>query len=114
MWDMRISRVVESRDVIWLKCMFFKDDTAGVVDLDTLEDLENKLGPELVIGLGMKNVDDITATGQSDNQPDKPGCRVYWGTPLVTGPSTMHTRAECAIKPPNRLTYAPAIELRYL
>ena len=40
MWDMRTSRVVVSHDVTWLKCMFFKDDTAGVIDLDTLEDLE--------------------------------------------------------------------------
>ena len=37
-----------------------------------------------------------------------------WSSPLVTGPSTTHTRAGHAIKPPDRLTYVPAVELRYL
>ena len=44
-----------SRDVIWLKHMFFKDDATGVIDLDTLEDLETQLWPESDIGLGTKN-----------------------------------------------------------
>jgi hypothetical protein len=39
MWDMRTSRVIVSRDVYWLKRMFFKDDTVGVIDLETPEDL---------------------------------------------------------------------------
>ena len=103
MWDVQTSRVVVSRDVIWLKLMFFKDDATGVVDLDSIEDLETELGPELGIGLGMKNEDDVTATGPSDNQPDKPGGRVTWGTPLVTGHSTTRTRAGHAIKHPDRL-----------
>ena len=34
--------------------MFFKGDTAGVMDLDTLKDLETELGTELGIGLGTK------------------------------------------------------------
>ena len=37
-----------------------------------------------------------------------------WGRPLVTGPSTTRNRADRAIKPPERLTYAPAVELQYL
>jgi hypothetical protein len=114
MWDMRTSQVVVSRDVIWLKRMFFKDDATGVIDLDTLEDLETELGAESAIGLGTKNEDDVTATGPSNNQPDKSGGTVTWGRPLVTGHSTMRTRAGRAIKPPERLTYAPAVELRYL
>lgn len=113
MWDMQTSR-----DVIWLKLMFFNDDAAGVIDLDTLEDLEAELGAELGaesgIGLSTKNEDDITAMGPNNNQPDKLGGTVRWGRPLVTGPSTMLTRAGRAIKPPDRLTYAPAVELRYL
>ena len=39
MWDMQASRVVVSRDVIWLKRMFFKDDASGIIDLDILENL---------------------------------------------------------------------------
>ena len=103
-----------SRDVIRLKLIFFKDDATGVINIDTHEDMETELGTESGTGLGTKNKDDVTATGPSDNQPDKRGGRVTWGTPLVTGPSTMRTRAGRAIKPPDRLTYAPAVELRYL
>jgi len=66
MWDMRTSRVVVSRDIIWLKRMFFKDGAAGVIDLDTLEDLETELGVESDIGLGTKSEDDVTATGPSN------------------------------------------------
>ena len=55
MWDMHTSRVVVSRDVIWLKRMFFKDKAPGVIDLDTLENLENELLPELGLGLGAKD-----------------------------------------------------------
>ncbi len=43
-----------SRDITWLKRMFFKDDTAGVIDLDTLKDLETELGTESDIGLGKR------------------------------------------------------------
>jgi hypothetical protein len=123
-WDMLTSQVIVSHDVIWLKRMFFKDGATDIIDLDTLEDLETELGPESDIGLGTKNEDDITANGPSNNQPNKSGGTVKWGTvkwgtvkwgsPLVTGPCTMHTRAGRAIKPPDRLTYVPAVELRYL
>jgi hypothetical protein len=114
MWDMWTSQVIVSPDVIWLKRMFFKDDTTGVIDLDTLEDLETELGPESDIGLGTKNEDDVTAKGPSNNQPDKLGGTVTWDSPLVTGPSITRTRAGHAIKPPDRLMYTPAVELRYL
>ena len=114
MWDMRTSRVVVSCDIVWLKRMFFKDDATGVIDLDTLEDLETESGTESDEGLDTKNVVQVTATGPSNNQPNKSGGMVTWGSPLVTGPSITRTRIGRAIKPPDRLTYAPAVELRYL
>ena len=94
--------------------MFFKDDTAGIIDLDTLEDLETKLGTESDIGLGKKSEDGITVAGPSNNQPDKLGGTVTWSSPLVTELSTTCARAGRAIKPPDRLMYMPAVELRYL
>ena len=114
MWDMRTSRVVVSRDVVWLKCMFFKDDTTGVIDLDTLEDLETESETESDIVLDTKNEVDVTATGPSGDQHNKSGGMVTWSIPLVTEPSITRTRTGRAIKPPDRLTYAPALELRYL
>ena len=39
MWDIHTSRVVVSRDVIWLKRMFFKEDTSGVIDLEALDNI---------------------------------------------------------------------------
>ena len=51
MWDKRTSRVIVSRDVIWLKRMFFKDDASGVIDLDTLENLDCKSGSGLGVGV---------------------------------------------------------------
>jgi hypothetical protein len=50
MWDLHTTRVVVSRDVIWLKQMFFKDNVSGVRDLDTFGAIENDLGSELVQG----------------------------------------------------------------
>lgn len=115
MWDMRTSRVVVSCDVIWLKRMFFNDDASGIIDLDTLENLENELGPELVVGLGGKDEHCNTCAGPINNHPDEPGGRVTWGNPIVPGPGAMRTtRAGHIIKPPDRLTYAPAVELRFL
>ena len=40
MWDSHTTRVIVSRDVIWLKRMFYKNDATGAIDLDTLEDIE--------------------------------------------------------------------------
>jgi hypothetical protein len=111
MWDMRTSRVIVSRDVYWLKRMFFKDDTVGVIDLDTPDDLESIIGSESAIELGTKNNDDITTSGATDNQPNEPGGKVQWDTPLIKGPGTGRTRSGRTIKPPDRLTYAPAVEL---
>ena len=47
MWDIRTTRVVVSRDVIWLKRMFFKEDASGVIDLEALDDIEDDLASEL-------------------------------------------------------------------
>jgi hypothetical protein len=114
MWDMQTSRVIVIQDVYWLKCMFFNDDATGVIDLYTLEDLESESGVESDTGVGIKNEDDITKSGPNNNQPNWSGGTVTWSTPLVTGPGTGCTRVSPAIKPPDRLTYAPAVELRYL
>ena len=111
MWDMRTSWVVVSRDVIRLKRMVIKDDVTSIIDLATPEDPE----AESDTGLEIKGMDDTTMPEpNSDNQSNKLGGTVKWASPMVTGPSTMHTRAGRAIKPPDRLTYAPAVELRYL
>ena len=40
MWDSVIAWVIATRDVIWLKKMFFKSDSPDVIELDTLADLE--------------------------------------------------------------------------
>ena len=38
-----------------------------------------------------------------------------WDSPLVSRPSEVHmTHSGCIIRTPDRLTYAPAVELRYL
>ena len=114
MWDMQTSRVVVSRDVVWLKRMFFKDDTVGVNDLETPEDLDSIIGSESDTGLGAKNEDDVTVSGPTNNQPEEPGGKVRWDTPLIKGPGTGRTRSGQAIKTPDRLMYTPAVELRYL
>jgi hypothetical protein len=115
LWDMHTSRVIVSRDIIWLKQMFFKDDASGVIDLDTLENLDCKLGLELVVGLGAKDERNVTSTSPTNNQPDKPGGSMTWQNPIVTGPGTVCTTSTGhVIRPPDRLTYAPAVELRDL
>ena len=40
MWDSCTTRGIVSRDVIWLKRMFFKNDVTGLIDLDTLGPLK--------------------------------------------------------------------------
>ena len=69
MWDIHTSRVVVSRDVIWLKRMFFKEDTSGVIDLEALDNIEDNLGS----GLGSENKND---EHPSNNQQDQPGGKV--------------------------------------
>ena len=94
--------------------MFFKDDTVGIIDLESPEDLDSDIGSESVTGLNTKNEDDVTTTEPTNNQPNEPGGKVRWDTPLINGPGTGRTRSGRIIKTPDRLTYAPAIELRYL
>lgn len=41
--------------------------------------------------------------------------RITWNIPLITEPIARGvTRFGCIIKPPERLTYAPAVELQHL
>ena len=61
MWDLVMAWVIMTRDVIWLKKMYFKSDSPGVIDLDTLADLEN----------------DETPT-EANHQPEKLGGSVTW------------------------------------
>ncbi len=110
MWDSRTTRVVVSRDVIWLKRMFFKNDATGVTDLDTFGVIEDESGA----GFGSIDSSDVISKGPPTNQPSQLGCGVTWSTPLVNMPSDMRTtRSGRIIKTPDRLTYALAVELRY-
>ena len=94
--------------------MFFKDDAVGVIDLETPEDLDSIIGLDSVTGIGAKNEDDVMTSDSTNNQPNEPGGKVQWDTPLIKGPGTGHTRSGRVIKAPDRLTYTPAVELRYL
>ena len=115
MWDSCTTRVVVSRDVIWLKRMFFKNDATGVIDLDTIEVIEDDSGLESGAGLGPIDGNDVVSKGPANNQPFQSGGGVRWSTPLVNMPGDVRTtRSGRIIKTPDRLTYAPAVELRYL
>jgi hypothetical protein len=106
MWDSHTARVMVSRDVIWLKQMFFKDNASGVIDLDTFGAIENDLGSELGSGLGSGDDSDVTSTGPSNNQPNQPGGRVMWASPLVNRPSEVcTTHSGHIIRTPDRLMY---------
>ena len=112
---MHTTRVVESHDIIWLKSMFFEDDTSGVIDLEALEAIESGLELEIGAELGPENANDITNACPSYNQPNQPGGRVKWNSPIVTGHSEARMScSEYVIRTPERLKYAPAVELRYL
>jgi len=112
---MSTSRVMMSRNVTWLKYMFFKDTTSGIINLDTLDNQDSELGPTLTLGLGTKDDYDITSTGPTDNQHDMPGSSVMWRDPAVTRPGAVYmTQTGCTIKPPDKLMYAQAVELKYL
>jgi hypothetical protein len=87
MWDSRTTRVVVSRDVIWLKRMFYKNDATGVIDLDTLGDIEDDSGLGSGAGLGSVDSSDVINKGPTNNQPFQLGGRVTWSTPLVNMPS---------------------------
>ena len=87
-------------DVIWLKKMFFKSASPGVIKLDTLAGLEN---------------DEPETPTEANNQPEKPGGRVTWHSSVTTPQESNCVMCSgCIIRTPNRLTYAPAVELWYL
>jgi hypothetical protein len=115
MWDSCTTRAIVSCDVVWLKRMFFKDDASGVIDLDTFGAIENDVGSETGAGLGSGDGSDIMREGPTDNQPYQPGGRVTWASPLVNTPSEVcMTHSGQSIRTPDRLRYAPAVELCYL
>jgi hypothetical protein len=115
MWDSRTTRVVVSCDVIWLKRMFYKDDATGVIDLDTFGDIEDDSGLGSGAGLGSADGSDVINKGPTNNQPFQSGGNVTWSTPLVNMPNDVRaTRSGRIIRTPDRLTYAPAVELSYL
>ena len=109
MWDTSTARVVVTHDVIWLKCMFFKNDVSGVIELDSLEEIGDDLG----LGLGPGTDDDVSiVTSEPNIQVLQPGGRVSWDDPIVTAPSASHaTHSGHIIKTPDRLMYAPAVRL---
>jgi hypothetical protein len=107
--------VVVSGDVIWLKRMFFKNDATGVIDLDTFGAIEDDSGLESGAGLGSVDGSDVINKDPTNNQPFQSGGRVTWASPLVNTPSEARTtRSGRIIRTLDRLTYAPAVDLRYL
>ena len=101
MWDPSTMRVVVMRDVIWLKKMHFQpDDVANVLELDTEIGLEDESESNTAI----KPFESV-----------KLGGNITWSDPVMTEPTrNTVTRLGWAIKPPDRLMYTPAVELRYL
>jgi hypothetical protein len=115
MWDSRTARVIVSRDVIWLRRMFFKNDMTGVTNLDTFGAIEDDSGLESGAGSGSVDGSDIINKGPTNNQPFQLGGRVTWASPLVNTPSDVRTtQSGRIIWTPDRLMYALAVELRYL
>ena len=101
MWDPSTMRIVVTHDVIWLEKLYFQpDDMAGVLELDTEEGLDNKSESD---------------TAMTPFKSVKMGGNITWSDPVMTElTSDTVTRLDWKIKPPDRLTYTPAIELRYL
>jgi hypothetical protein len=115
MWDTCTTRVIVSHHVIWLKRMFFKNDTTGVIDLDTFGAIEDDLGLETGAGLGSGDGSGVMSKGLTNNQPYQLGGGVTWASPLVNTPGEVCTaQSGRIIRTPDRLTYSPAVELRYL
>jgi hypothetical protein len=115
MWDSRTTRVIVSCDVIWLNRMLIKNDATGVIDLDTFGVIEDDSGLESGTGLGSADVNDVINKGLTNNQPFQSGGGVMWASPVVNMPSEVPaTRSGRIIRTPDRLTYAPAVEQRYL
>ena len=69
MWDSHNTSVIVSRDVIWLKRMFLKNDATVVIDLDTFGPIEDDLVSETGTGLGSGDGSDIISKGPTDNPP---------------------------------------------
>ena len=101
MWDPLTMRIVVTLDVIRLKKLYFQpDDLTGVLELDTAEGLYD----------ASKSNTQVNAF-----KPVKLGGELMWSDPVVTEPTrNTVTRLGWAIKPPDRLKYTPAVELRYL
>jgi len=90
MWDSRTTRVRVSRDVIWLKRLFFKNNMTGVIDLDAFGATEDDFVLETSSGLGYGDGSDIISKGPTNNQPYQSGGGVMWASPLVNTPSEVH------------------------
>ncbi len=90
-----------TNDVIWLKKMYFQpDDVAGVLELDTEEGLGNKSESNTV----MKTFEHV-----------KSGGKITWSDPVMTELTrNMVTRLGRVIRLPDKSTYTPVVELRYL
>jgi hypothetical protein len=57
MWDKHTTRVVVTRNVIWLKRLFFQNDVSGVLEPEGPQDIWDDLG----LGLGLDIDGDISA-----------------------------------------------------
>ena len=78
-------------------------------------EIKGKVAMHIGSGLGSGDGSDVTSAGLSNNQPNQPGGSVTWVSPLVNRPiEVCMTCSGCIIRIPDRLTYAPAEELRYL
>ena len=98
MWDPSTRRVIVTRDIIWLKRLHIQpDEVAGVLDLDRVEDQDTS---DILVN--------TVKTG-------KTGGKVAWSDPIVTAASQNTViRLGRVIKPPDRLTYTPVVESRYV
>ena len=56
MWDMCTTQVIATREIIWLKQMFFQSDESGILELESLYDIGDILGAEL----GLDIDDDVS------------------------------------------------------
>ena len=89
------------RDVIWLKKLYFQpNDVAGVLELGMEEGLDNKSESDTAV----KTFECV-----------KSGGGITWSDPVMMEPArNTVTRLGRVIRLPDRLTYTPAVELRYL
>jgi len=108
MWDPQTATItiIVAHDVIWLKHMHFQpDDITGVLELENMQGIVD----------GIEEVHADNATYDMNVTPQKSGGSVTWNHPVVTIPTASRvTQSGQILKPPERLTCAPAVELRYL